>query len=100
MAQFNYRLTEKIYENRIENEDGPGSLENIMTRVSECRVINIWSDKSVYFGKHLMKSHSLDLPEDSADGRIEYSYTLERRACGDSGEWFFLGFLYPNNVEE
>ncbi len=100
MPQFDYRLTEKVYESRVEWEDGAGSLQNIVTDKSEPQVIFAWREKDENFGRNLMKSHSLNLPEDSSDGRTEYTHTLERRLSGTEDAWKFLGFLYPHDEDD
>ncbi len=100
MPQFDYRLTVKIYDNRTEWEDGVGSLQNIATDVSEPREVYVWREKDEDFGKKLMARHNLDLPEDSSDGRREYTHTLERRPSGTDDPWKFVGHLYPNEDDQ
>lgn len=103
MTQFDYRLTETIYTNRVEWEDGPGSLQNIVADKSAPRVMCEWQKKDEAFGKNLMRFHMLDLPDDSPDGHVEYSHMLERRPSGMAeGAWNFVGFLYPreDDIEE
>jgi len=93
MDIYDYRLIEKVYCNRIENEDGPGSLQNVISS-EKIRIIKKWTEQKEDFGVQLIENHSLDLSEDSDDGFIEFSHLLERRRCG-SDKWEFVGCLYP-----
>lgn len=88
---FDYRVIETTYRNRIENEDGPGSLENI---VSDTSTRIMWERKNEAEDfRDYMRKTGVSGSEGSADGFIEYSYTLERRPAGTSDEWTFAGNL-------
>lgn len=88
---FDYRVVETTYRNRIENEDGPGSLENI---VSDTSTRVMWERKSEAEDfRDYLRTTGVSGEEGSADGFIEYSYTLERRPAGTSNEWKFSAHL-------
>lgn len=92
---FDYRLIQATYRNRIEYEDGPGSLQNIVSDVSE-RVLYTWNNESENFGKELLKDGLSGLPRGSVDGFYDYNHKLERRPSGDdTGEWKYVGFVKP-----
>ena len=97
---MHYKLTKNIYVSRIEWEDGPGSLENVVEDVTR-RVMKEWSmadgtpEKSVirYAEHYIPKRYDFD------DPRIEESYILERRK-DDSSEWEYVEFFLPKFVGE
>jgi hypothetical protein len=97
MPTFEYQLVEKVYNNRIAYEDGPGSLQNI---VADCResVRATWTNEDEVFGGRLIENGSRLCRRDSSDGRTEYSYWLMRRPQGaDQAEWKFVGAVYRPN---
>lgn len=69
---FKYRLIETTYRQRIEWEDGPGSLRNIVSDVSE-RIVKIWIGH---------KDISRFIYPNQSDGWEDYSYRIERKAKG------------------
>lgn len=92
--KYSYRLIEDSYCNYCEPEDGTGSLTNILSDL-RTRVMREWHDRDEKFGewlvKHVVESEDdLDFESDSADGRDEYSYKIERRENGTS-EWRYVG---------
>jgi hypothetical protein len=98
---FDYRLLAITYRNRVEYEDGPGSLKNIVSDVSQ-RVFRFWEDADENFGTRFLNNtyvEDLSLETDSDDGWYQYSYRLERKAKEDS-EWKFVGFLDKHRYRE
>jgi hypothetical protein len=69
---FKYRLIETTYRQRIEWEDGPGTLRNIVSDVSE-RIVKIWVGN---------KNISRFIYPNQPDGWEDYSYRIERKAKG------------------
>lgn len=69
---FKYRLIETTYKQRIEWEDGPGTLRNIVSDVSE-RIVKIWLGN---------KNISRYIYPNQPDGWVDYSYHVERKAKG------------------
>ena len=90
---FDYRLVENYYRNRIEWEDGPGSLRNIVSDM-RTRVVRTWARQSEDFEHRLTTIGLHGLQQNSADGWHEYLYQLERRSSADE-EWKFVGFVTP-----
>ena len=69
---FKFRLIETTYRQRVEWEDGPGSLRNIVSDKSE-RIVALWVgykdlDRYIY--------------PNEPDGWYDYSYRIERKAKG------------------
>ena len=89
---YDYRLIQSTYRQRIEYEDGPGSLQNIVSDVSH-RVLYKWKNESEDFGKVLLKEGLSGLPRNSSDGRYDYNHKLERRLTGATSEWEYVGFI-------
>lgn len=96
---FDYRLIEKEYKNRIENEDGPGSLQNIVSD-TRTRVVEKWYQEDSSFGDSVLAGnvYGLRLEEDSADGYYEFAYFLERKRC-DEEEWRYVGHLDREQIK-
>ncbi|MBP7741341.1 MAG: hypothetical protein KA104_01450 [Candidatus Pacebacteria bacterium] len=69
---FKYRLIETTYRQRVEWEDGPGSLRNIVSDVSE-RIVAIWVG---------YKNIARFIYPNQPDGWEDYSYHIERKAKG------------------
>lgn len=91
MALFEYRLVEHSYHNVIEWEEGPGSMQNIVSD-KDSRVVRTWKNRDEDFGNQLTASGLPGLQCDSDDGRDEYRYYLERRPI-IGGEWQFVGIV-------
>ncbi len=93
MPRFEYRLVRLTYMNRIEYEDGPGSLMNIVSDEPRWSTIRTWPDEDEQFGERLVKEGVPFSLSDSAEGgRIDYSYELQRRA-DVSAEWEYVGHV-------
>jgi hypothetical protein len=88
---FDYQLVEHYYRNRMEWEDGPGSLQNIVSD-EHIRVIRTWDNRDEDFGNRLIQSGLSGLECDSDDGWEQYSYYLKRRPIA-GGEWRLVGFV-------
>lgn len=69
---FRYRLIQTTYKQRMEWEDGPGSLRNIVSDVSE-RVVAHWIGY-IDLGRYIYS--------DDPDGWCDFSYRIERKAKG------------------
>lgn len=91
MTVFEYRLVEHHYRNKVQWEDGPGSLQNIVSNV-RTRVVRTWEKRSEDFARNLLASGLTGLEPDSDDGRDEYSYYLERRSVSTE-DWKFIGIV-------
>lgn len=87
MTLFDYRLVENYYRNRMEWEDGPGSLQNVVSD-KRIRVVRTWDKRDEDFAHRLIKSGLTGLEQDSLDGWRQYSYHLERL---EEGRWRFMG---------
>jgi len=101
MKYFVYKLTEITYRNRVEWEDGHGSLQNIVSDETRRTVISTWENMNDSFGEKLLKEGdpTLVLLPTSDGGHIEYSYVLERRELKGT-EWEFVGYLASNRRNE
>jgi len=96
---FTYRLTQVTYRNRIEYEDGPGSLQNVVSD-SSSHVIRVWENQGEVFGTWLLEDGVPGLSRGTPDGWIEYSYKLERCLTGDENKWKLVGFLEPQEGDD
>lgn len=90
---FDYQLVEHYYRNRIEWEDGPGSLQNVVSD-ERIRVIRTWENRDEDFGRQLITDGFSGLRCNSPDGWHEYSYRLQRRSA-EGGEWALVDFISP-----
>lgn len=89
-----YALTEVVYSQYIQYEDGPGSLSNICSRQSREKIV--WQG---YSTEHPPSRETLEdwlrwdwreiMENDSPDGFEEFNYTLKYRE-GESDSWQFL----------
>lgn len=91
MQVFQYRLVQKHYRNSIQWEDGPGSLQNVVSKV-RTRVVRSWDRRDEEFARSIIKSGLTGLELDSDDGWDEYSYHLERRATSTES-WKYVGHV-------
>lgn len=103
MPSYEYRLVRLTYVNRLEYEDGPGSLTNVVSGEPQKRTLRIWHDRDENFGKglvaHGFKSYALI--SSSEDGWIEYSYRLERRLENSAdAEWEYVASIPSNCAPE
>ena len=87
---FEYRLVRITYVNRIEYEDGPGSLRNIVSDEYKY-VIDEWTGNDA-FGKELVEDGYWVNRPIEYDDYSETSYRLERRASSAS-PWKYFGYL-------
>lgn len=86
------RLKEVFYQNRLENEDGPGSLTNVVSDASKPRYTSLGGmplDEARGMTAAGIGDHGVYLEDDSGDGYEEYGYTLEY-LDPDTKEWRFL----------
>ncbi|MDB5266409.1 MAG: hypothetical protein JWN89_224 [Parcubacteria group bacterium] len=96
-----YRLIETEYRNRIEYEDGPGSLQNIVSDKRE-RILDrgTWSDESStedlirYCVEYCIPHRRLEGPV----GMYEYNYFLEYRKSS-AVEWEYLASIYDVELD-
>ena len=88
------QVTHVRYDNHLEWEDGPGSLQNVVSDTSEPRVV-CTTRITLADAKQLSREdfeHCIWFEEDSADGWTEHSYKLEW-LNPDTGKWGLVGFL-------
>ena len=95
-----YRLTKNTYVARVEWEDGPGSLQNVVEDVTR-RVVKERSGKDGTEEKSEIRYAQAYVPHlyEFDDPRIEESYTLERHNDGSS-EWEYVETFHPKFVDE
>ena len=98
MSEKVYRLVKKTYMSRVEFEDGPGSLQNIVADVYN-QVVKTWSEPAgrpkdvvIRYAKHFVPG----VYEDE-DPRIEYSYWLEYKNA--DGEWMHVTSIEPRVIK-
>lgn len=89
------RLTKTSYSNRLEWEDGPGSLQNVVSDSSNYRYD--LGNMALEEAKGLSRSDveealGIEFEEDSDDGFEEYSYKLEYLDPA-TGKWRLVDFL-------
>lgn len=97
---MHYRLVKYTYVSRLEWEDGPGSLENVVEDRTD-RVVKEWTrpdDESTQVAIRYAE-HFIPCRYDLEDPRIEESYMLERRK-DSSSEWEYVDYFLPKFVEE
>ena len=90
------RLTEISYTNRLEWEDGPGSLQNVVSDSSKRRYdlgSMTMEEANALTRSEVEEEVGIDFEVDSADGFEEYSYRLERLDPA-TGHWHFVKTLY------
>ncbi len=94
------RLVRNTYVDRVEYEDGPGSLQNVVQDVSR-KVTKEWNVPDDTSSEVLIFSIKHYIPNiyEFDDPRIEESYTLERRK-DDSSEWEYVHTFHPKFVDE
>jgi hypothetical protein len=101
---YEYRIIEKVYRNRVEYEDGPGSLTNIVSDELPNRELKRWTSMSEEFGDEILKDGvkrwECMLRASDPDGRVDRSYWLERRVSGSNEEWRFLGTVRSNTSSD
>jgi hypothetical protein len=96
---FTYRLVKTTYRNQIEYEDGPGSLQNIVSD-SSSHIIRVWKNMGEDFGSWILEEGLPGLPRSESLGWVEYSYKLERRPTNSYEHWRLVGFLNPEAYDE
>jgi hypothetical protein len=92
-----YRLIEITYKNRIEWEDGPGSLQNIVSDVIQKKVLVTWSKERPTVRKPDADGYYFfprSYFDDDPTGWYEFGYRVECRA-DDTSEWQFEGLARP-----
>lgn len=90
------RLTETSYSNRLEWEDGPGSLRNVVSDSTRHRydLGSMTLDEANAFTKSDAEEElGIYFQEDSADGFEEYNYKLEYRDSA-TNQWHYIKTLY------
>jgi hypothetical protein len=91
---MNYRLTRRTYRNRIEREDGSGSLQNVVQEESRSR-FREWSQSDEVSKEDVIRRAERMIPHvEYEDSWIEEAYWLESRK-DDSSEWHFVTVLTP-----
>lgn len=89
-----YRLTRRTYRNRIEYEDGPGSLQNVVQDETRSR-FREWDESDGTSEKDVTNRAKRMIPYmEYEDSWIEEAYWLESRK-DNSREWQFVTVLYP-----
>ncbi len=89
-----YRLTRRTYRNRIEHEDGPGSLQNIVQDETRSR-FREWSEPDGTSKEDVTRRAQRMIPYlEYEDTWVEETYWLESQK-DDSSEWQFVTVLYP-----
>lgn len=90
---FAYRIIETEYRNYIVYDEGPGSATSVDATTTK-RVLDEWSSVPESFGKELLTEGDpyLRMQSSSADGRYDYSYTLERAEAGTTN-WKYCGHI-------
>jgi hypothetical protein len=96
MSRFTYRLVEVATWQSVEWENGPGSLQNVVSD-SSGSILRQWHDMPDDYGVSLLSEVKEDFPhlfrDFSFDGETEYEYQLERSPTGDNHAWKFVGFV-------
>ena len=90
-----YRLIETEYRNRIEYEDGPGSLQNIVSDESR-RLVGEGTIREGASKEEMTSRVQHLIPYQGQDyglGMYDYSYTLEAREKGAT-EWEYVDTLH------
>jgi len=90
---FSYRIIETTYKNYIAYDEGPGSATSVDATTSK-RVLEKHSKAPESWAKSLLQEgdYHLQMQSSSADGRYDYSYTLERADIGATN-WRYQGHI-------
>ncbi len=95
-----YRLIRNVYVDRVQHEDGPGSLMNVVQDVRR-GVHREWSLSDETPEKSAIRYAEAHVPVrySDEDPRIEETYTLERHK-DDSCDWEYVTTLHPKVVDD
>lgn len=90
---FAYRIIETTYKNYIAYDEGPGSATSVDAKTSK-RVLEEHPKAPESWAKSLLEEgdYHLHMQSGSADGRYDYSYTLERAEIGTTN-WKYQGHI-------
>lgn len=92
MTTFDYRLIKITYVQRIEYEDGPGSLRNVVSDDYH-EIVNTWEDQGEEYRAWIIENNGWLRPDEDDGGRTTYSYKLVCRPSGSTEEWKYAGHV-------